>query len=404
MVGLGNPVLIGVQYMKLVKDIVDRHDEIVQWRRDFHLHPELANLEIRTARKVAEILRSFHMDEIEEQVGSTGVVGVLRNGAGPVIGLRADMDALAVSDAGEHDHRSTVEGVSHACGHDGHTAMLLAAARYLACTRKFRGTAVFMFQPAEEIAAGALGMIEHGLLDRYAIESVYALHISPALPVGSISITPGPLLASVNNFRIDITGRGGHAGLPHLAKNPIVAGAAMVHALQTIPSCDTDPIEPVVVTVTSFQSATSNHNVIPGSVEIKGTARYMNAEYEDVLPERIKSLAYGVAEGYGVTAELDYIKGCPPLVNSEKEAQFVREIALQLLGETGVVRGAPLMGGEDFSFFLNRIPGVLAFIGNGEDSPSLHNPAFDFNDEVLPIGASYFSRIVEAALGRQSCE
>ncbi len=386
--------------MNLVKDIVDRHDEIVQWRRDFHLHPELARREVRTARKVAGILASFQLDEIEEQVGSTGVVGVLRNGAGPVIGLRADMDALPVSDAGEHHHRSTVEGVSHACGHDGHVAMLLAAARYLAFTRNFRGTVVFIFQPAEEIANGALSMIEHGLLDKYAIGSVYALHVAPGLAVGSMSITPGPVMASVNNFRIDITGRGGHAGLPHLAKNPIVAGAGIVSALQTITSCDTDPIESVVVSVTSFQSGTSNYNVIPGSVEIKGTARYMNTEYEDVLPERIKLLAHGIASGYGVTAELNYVKGgCPPLVNSEKEAQFAGEIARRLLGETGVVQGAPLMGGDDFGLFLKTIPGVLAFIGNGEDSPPLHNPAFDFNDEVLPIGASYFSCIVEAALG-----
>lgn len=384
--------------MNLIKDIVNHYDEMVQWRLDFHLHPEVAHREIRTARKVAGLLGSFQMDEIEEQVGSTGVVGVLRNGVGPVIGLRADMDALPVSDAGEHDHRSTVEGVSHACGHDGHIAMLLAAARYLAFSRNFRGTVVFIFQPAEEIANGALGMIEHGLLDKYAIESVYALHIAPALAVGRMTITPGPLLAAVNNFTIDIAGRGGHAGLPHLAKNPIVAGAGMVSALQTIVSCDTDPIDPVVVSVTSFQSVTSNYNVIPGAVEIKGTARYMNTEYEDVLPERIKLLAYSIASGYGVTAKLDYVKGCPPLVNSEREARFAGEIARKLLGETGVVPGAPLMGGEDFSFFLKKLPGVLAFIGNGEDSPPLHNPAFDFNDEVLPIGASYFSRLTEVAL------
>jgi amidohydrolase len=384
--------------MNLIKDIVDRHDEMVQWRRDFHLHPELAHQETDTARKVAEILRSFRMDEIEEQVGSTGVVGVLRNGAGPVIGLRADMDALPVSDAGEHDHRSTVEGVSHACGHDGHIAMLLAAGRYLAASRNFRGTVVFIFQPAEEIANGALSMIEHGLLEKYPMESVYALHIIPALAVGRMAITPGPLMAAINNFKINVTGQGGHVGLPHLAKNPVIAGAGIVSALLTIAPCDTDPIEPVVVSVTSFQSCTDNYNVIPGSVEIKGTARYMNTEYEDVLPERIGLLANSIASGYGVTAELDYFKGSPPLVNSEREAQFAAAIAGSLLGETNVVRWAPLMGGEDFSLFLKKIPGVLAFIGNGEDSPLLHNPAFDFNDEVLPIGASYFARLVEATL------
>jgi amidohydrolase len=384
--------------MNLIKDIVDRHDEMVRWRRDFHLHPELAHAETDTARKVSDILRSLPIDNIEEQVGSTGVVGVLRNGAGPTIGLRADMDALPVSDAGEHDHRSTVEGVSHACGHDGHIAMLLAAARYLALSRNFRGTVIFIFQPAEELTNGALSMIEHGLLQRHAMESVYALHIVPALAAGRMTVTPGPLMAAVNNFRINITGQGGHAGLPHLAKNPIIAGAGIVSALQTIATCDTDPICPVVVSVTSFQSSTSNYNVIPGSLEIKGTARYMNAEYEDILPERIGLLANNIASGYGLAAELEYFKGCPPVVNSEKEAQFAEAVAKSLLGETNVLRGEPVMGGEDFSFFLKSIPGALAFIGNGEDSPPLHNPAFDFNDAVLPIGASYFSRMVEATL------
>ncbi len=384
--------------MNLIKDIVDRHHETVQWRLDFHLHPELSHREFRTARKVAEILQSFPMDDIEEQVGSTGVVGVLRNGAGPVIGLRADMDALPVSDEGKHDHRSTVEGVSHACGHDGHIAMLLAAARYLAATRNFRGTVVFIFQPAEEITNGALSMIEHGLLEKHAMEQVYALHIIPALAVGRMTITPGPLMAAVNNFRINIRGHGGHAGLPHLAKNPIIAGAGIVSALQTITSCDKDPTNPMVVSVTSIQSCTDNYNVIPGSLEIKGTARYLNTEYEDVLPERIGLLANNIASGYGLTAEVEYFKGCPPLVNSEKEAQFAEKVAQSLLGEMNVLRGEPIMGGEDFGLFLKRIPGVLAFIGNGEDSPLLHNPAFDFNDEVLPIGASYFSRIVETAL------
>lgn len=241
-------------------------------------------------------------------------------------------------------------------------------------------------------------MIQHGLLEKHTMESVYALHIVPALAVGRMTVTPGPLMAAVNNFKINITGQGGHAGLPHLAKNPIIAGAGIVSALQTIATCDTDPVCPIVVSVTSFQSCTSNYNVIPGSLEIKGTARYMNAEYENVLPERLGSLANSIASGYGVTAELEYFKGCPPLVNSEREAQFAEAVARDLLGATNVLRGEPVMGGEDFSFFLKRIPGVLAFIGNGEDSPPLHHPAFNFNDEVLPIGASYFSRIVEKAL------
>jgi amidohydrolase len=386
--------------MNLIPEIVQFHPEMTRWRRDIHQYPELHDQETRTAKKVAELLRSFGLEEVLEEVGTTGVLGILRNGNGPVIGLRADMDALAVTDTGEHDHRSRVEGVTHACGHDGNVTMLLGAAKYLAATRRFQGTVVFVFQPAEEVASGALCMIQDGFLQQYGVQSIYSLHSFTPLATGCLRITPGPALASVNSFTINITGHGGHAGVPHRAHDPIVAGAAIVMSLQTVVSRRVDPITPVVISATSFTSSSITHNVIPGSVEILGTIRYMDPEHEDELPEMVKALVENVAAGYGVTAEFIYKKGCPPLVNHEKECRFAMEVAREILGESKAIEGPPIMGGEDFSFYLKEVPGVFAFIGNGEDSLPLHHAAYDFNDDVLPIGASYFSRIVEKALAK----
>jgi len=276
--------------------------------------------------------------------------------------------------------------------------MLLGSAKYLAASRRFRGTVVFVFQPAEEVATGALCMLADGFLKRHGIESIYSLHSFAGLPVNTISITPGTALASVNNFAIDITGHGGHAGVPQLARDPIVAGAAIVTGLQSIVSRRADPLDGVVISVTSFQSSSNTHNVIPESVEIKGTLRYMDTRYQDDLPEMMRSIIQGLAAGYGVSATFKYTKGCPPLVNPEKECRLAREVAEELVGPSNVTQGSPIMGGEDFAFYLEEIPGVFAFIGNGEDSYPLHHAAFDFNDEVLPIGASYFSKIVERVL------
>lgn len=384
--------------MNLIPDITAFHGEMIHWRRDLHRHPELCHQEKRTARKAVELLESFGLDEIRQNVGTTGVLGVLRNGEGPVIALRADMDALAVADAGEHDHRSTNEGVTHACGHDGHTAMLLGAAKYLAESRRFRGTVIFVFQPAEENATGALCMLADGFLKEHGIQSIYSLHSLAGLPVTGISITLGKALASVNSFTITITGRGGHAGVPHLTRDPIVAGASIVTALQSIVSRRVDPLDGVVISVTSFQSGSRTHNVIPESVEIMGTLRYMDTRYEDELPEKVNSLVQGLAAAHEVSASFEYAKGCPPLVNPEKEARFAMKVAEELVGPANVVEGSPIMGGEDFAFFLEEVPGVFAFIGNGEDSYPLHHAAFDFNDDALPVGASYFCRIVERAL------
>jgi len=338
------------------------------------------------------------MDEILEGVGSTGVVGVLKNGDGPAIALRADMDALALSDQGRHDHRSTAEGITHACGHDGHISMLLGAAKYLSSSRRFRGAVVLVFQPAEETTSGAQGMLEQGFLEHYGVQSIYALHSLPGLAVGRMSITPGTALAAVDNFKITVSGRSGHAGTPHLARDPIVAAAAMISGLQTIVSRIVAPIDSVVVSVTSLQSSSNLHNVIPETVRLMGTVRYLKAAYRDPLPVQMRAIIDGVAAAHGVTASIEYERTCPALVNPLPACELATGMARALLGDGGVVQLPPIMGGEDFAYFLERIPGVFAFIGNGKDSAPLHNAAFDFNDQVLPIGASYFVRLVEATL------
>jgi len=384
--------------MNLVPEVVQIHDEMIGWRHDFHRNPELCFREIRTAAKVAELLRSFGMDEMREGVGSTGVVGVLKNDDGPAIGLRADMDALALSDQGQHNHRSTSEGIAHACGHDGHVTMLLGAAKYLSSSRRFRGTVVFVFQPAEEITSGAQAMLEQGFLEHYGVQSIYGVHSLPGLAVGRMSITPGTALAAVDNFKITVAGRSGHASAPHLARDPIVAAGSMISGLQTIVSRTVDPIDSVVVSVTGLQSSSNLHNVIPETVRLMGTVRYLNAAYRDPVPVEMKAIIDGVAAAHGVTASIEYERKCPPLVNPSSECELATGVARALLGDDGVVQLPPIMGGEDFAYFLQRIPGVFAFIGNGEDSASLHNAGFDFNDQALPIGVSYFIRMVEAVL------
>jgi len=384
--------------MDLIPEVLQMHNEMIGWRHDFHRHPELCFRETRTAARVAELLRSFGTDEVLEGVGSTGVVGVIKNGDGPAICLRADMDALALSDHGQHDHRSTAEGITHACGHDGHISMLLGAAKYLSSSRRFKGTVVFAFQPAEEITSGAQRMLEQGFLEHYGVQSCYALHSLPGLAVGRISITPGAALASVDNFKIVVAGRSGHASAPHLARDPIVAAAAMISGLQTIVSRTVDPIDSVVVSVTSIQSSSNLHNVIPETVLLMGTVRYLNAGYSQPVPDKMKSIVDGVAAAHGVTASIEYKRKCPSLVNPSYECELATRVARSLLGDDGVVQLPPIMGGEDFAYFLQRVPGVFAFIGNGEDSASLHNAAFDFNDQALPIGASYFIRIIETVL------
>jgi hippurate hydrolase len=386
--------------MNLLPGVIQLHDEMIQWRHYFHQRPEMCFREFQTAAKVAELLRSFGMDETIEGVATTGVLGILRNGEGPAMALRADMDALAVSDQGRHDHRSGRDGVAHACGHDGHISMLLGAAKYLGLSRNFSGTVVFVFQPAEEITSGAQGMIDHGFLEHYEVRSIYALHTLPGLGVGRMSITPGPAMAAVDNFTITVAGRSGHAGAPHLARDPVVAAGALISAIQTIASRSADPIDPVVASVTSLQSSSNLHNVIPETVKLLGTARYLTPANQDLLPVQMRKIVDGVAAAHSVTASIEYERMTPPLVNPLAESTLAAAAAGAMLGDNGVVQLPPIMGGEDFAYYLQRIPGVLAFVGNGEDSPSLHNAEFDFNDEALPIGAGYFARMVETVLAR----
>ena len=384
--------------MPIVNRIAEFHPEITEWRRDIHRHPELLYEVHRTAGQVADRLRQFNVDEVVTGIGRTGVVGVIHGSAdGPVIGLRADMDALPITEATGLPYASEHEGLMHACGHDGHTAMLLGAARYLAETRRFRGTAVVVFQPAEEGGGGGKAMIDDGLMERFGIEEVYGMHNMPGLPVGEFAIRPGPLLASTDDFEITVRGRGGHAAIPSSAVDPIVSAAAIVGALQTIVSRSVDPLDAGVVSVTQLRAGTTT-NVIPDTAWLGGTARALHPEVRDLLEAKIRSIAAGIAAGYGTTAEIDYRRKYPVTNNHPDQTVFASEIAEEIAGAGRVNRDTPpILGAEDFSFMLEARPGAFIFIGNG-DSAGLHNPKFDFNDEIIPLGASYWVRLVERRL------
>lgn len=386
--------------MPIVNRIAAWHDDMKDWRRDIHAHPELAYEEARTATRVAELLRGFGVDEVTEGIGKTGVVGVLRNGAGPAIGLRADMDALPIVEETGLPYSSTHHGVMHACGHDGHTAMLLGASRYLAETRNFSGTVVLVFQPAEEGFAGARAMMEDGLFERWPVEAIYGVHNMPGLPAGSIALSPGPVMAAADSFTVTVRGAGGHGAMPHLATDPVVAAAAVVTALQSLVSRVVDPTDTLVISVTRIRGGDA-FNVIPDSVELGGTVRWFDHRVGRMVRERMAALVEGVAAAHGATAALKYEPGYPPTRNHEAETAFARRIAGEVTGGEPA-RQNPTMGSEDFSFFLEARPGAYAFVGNGdgEGCVTVHNPAYDFNDEILPVGASFFARIVETALAR----
>ncbi len=387
--------------MPIVNRIAAYHDDMKDWRRDIHAHPELAYEEARTAARVASLLREFGVDEVTEGIGKTGVVGVLRNGAGPSIGLRADMDALPIVEETGLPYRSTRHGVMHACGHDGHTAMLLGASRYLAETRNFAGTVVLVFQPAEEGFAGARAMIEDGLFERYPVDSIYGVHNMPGQPAGSIAVSPGPIMAAADSFTITVRGAGGHGAMPHLATDPVVAAAALVTALQSLVSREVDPTRTLVVSVTRIHGGEA-FNVIPDSVELGGTVRYFEPEVGRMVRERMAALIDGVAAAHGATASLSYDDGYPPTRNHEAEAAFAHRVAGEITGAAPPPQRTT-MGSEDFSFFLEAKPGAYAFVGNGdgEGCASVHNPKYDFNDEILPVGASFLARLAETALGRR---
>ena len=386
--------------MPIVNRFADFHEDIVAWRHDFHEHPELLYEVHRTAAAVAERLRAFGVDEVTTGLGRTGVVGVIhgrKTASGKVIGLRADMDALPIAEKTGRPYASTVPGMMHACGHDGHTAMLLGAARYLAETRNFDGTAVLIFQPAEEGGGGGKAMIEDGLLERWAIQEVYALHNLPGLPVGRFATCPGPIMASTDEFTITITGRDGHAARPHTTIDPIVVGAALVTALQTIVSRNVDPLDAAVVSVTKFHAG-SAYNVIPETAEIAGTVRCLSGTVRDLAEKRIAAIVKGIAAVYGADISLFYDRNYPITVNDPGAVDFAAGIAAEVSGAANVATDAPpMLAGEDFSYMLEKRPGAFVFVGNG-DSAGLHNAGYDFNDEIIPLGCSYWARLVETAM------
>ena len=388
--------------MPIVNRLSDLHAEITEWRRDIHAHPELQYDVQRTAATVADKLRGFGCDEVVTGIGRTGVVGVIRGsrtgGAGrKVIGLRADMDALPIEEQTGVAYKSTVPGKMHACGHDGHTAMLLGAAKYLAETRNFAGTAVVIFQPAEEGGAGGRAMVQDGLMDRFGIEEVYGMHNFPGMPVGQFAIRTGPIMASADSLTIDIEGKGGHAARPHISVDSVLVGAQIINQIQSIVSRNVDPLHAAVVSICMFHAGNTD-NVIPQTAQLRGTARSLSPDVRDLLEKRLHEVVEGTARLHGATARLAYRRGYPVLENHDGQTGFAASVAGEIVGKDKVNTAMPpVMGAEDFSYMLQARPGAFIFVGNG-NTAGLHHPAYDFNDEVIPIGTSYWARLVETAM------
>jgi amidohydrolase len=389
--------------MPIINRIAEFHPEMTEWRRRIHAHPETAFEERETAALVAELLASFGI-AVDRNVARTGVIGTLR-GALPghrAIALRADMDALHIAERNDFPHASRVPGRMHACGHDGHTAMLLGAAKHLAETRNFAGTIHFVFQPAEENEGGARLMIEEGVLERYPVDAVYGMHNWPELPVGEFAIRPGPMMAAFDIFEITITGRGGHAALPNLAIDPIVAAAQVVTGLQTIASRNVHPLDSAVVSVTQIHGG-DTWNVIPETVVLRGTTRSFSPSVHDQMEPAMRRIAEGACRACGAQMELRYERRYPPTLNAPPETERAARAAGSIVGESKVKRDlVPSMAAEDFAFFLERKPGAYIWIGNGTAATGglLHSPNYDFNDAVLPIGASYWVRLAESVLAK----
>ena len=388
--------------MPIVNRVADLQPDIQAWRRDIHQHPELQYDVHRTAAFVAERLREFGCDEVATGLGRTGVVGVIRGrkpaGKGDikVIGLRADMDALPIEEATELPYASNAAGKMHACGHDGHTAMLLGAARYLSETRNFAGDAVVIFQPAEEGGAGAAAMIKDGLLERFAIDQVYGMHNGPGIPVGSFAIRSGPIMASTDAVDIRIEGRGGHAARPHISIDSVLVGAQLITSLQSIVSRSVDPLESAVVSMCEFHAGNAR-NVIPQTAELKGTVRTLTAEMRALVEKRVREVVDGMALMTGAKIDLKYERGYPVVVNHASQTDVAIRAAREVAGGANVHEMPPLMGGEDFAYMLEQRPGAFIFCGNG-DSAGLHHPAYDFNDDAIVFGTSYWIKLVENTL------
>ena len=386
--------------MPVIDRIAAFADEVTAWRHDLHAHPELQYDVHRTADFVAGKLREFGCDEIATGIGRTGVVGVIRgrsHGSNRAIGLRADMDALPIQEVRDLPYRSQAPGRMHACGHDGHTAMLLGAARYLAETRDFDGSAVLIFQPAEEGGGGGEAMVQDGMMERFGVEAVYGLHNVPGQDLGTFAIRPGPIMASTDRFTILIEGRGGHAAMPQAAVDTVLVASHIVVALQSVVARSLDPLESGVVSVCAVEAGEA-FNVLPQTAELRGTMRALAPAVRDLLRTRLKAIAENVAAAFGARADVDFASGYPATENHPAETAFMADVAAQVVGEAQVERDvAPMMAAEDFAYMLAHRPGAYIFMGNG-DSAGLHHPEYDFNDAAIPYGASLWARLIETAL------
>ncbi|EUB97968.1 amidohydrolase [Rhizobium sp. CF080] len=385
--------------MPVINRVAEMQDQVAEWRRHIHENPELLYDVHETSKFVAEKLRAFGCDIVETGIGRTGVVAIIKGsqGDGPVIGFRADMDALPILETSGKPWASKTPGKAHSCGHDGHTAMLLGAAQYLAETRNFKGSVAVIFQPAEEGGAGALAMINDGMMEKFGIKEVYGMHNEPRLPVGNFAIRKGGIMAAADTFEITVHGRGSHAAQPHNSIDPILISSHIVLALQSIVSRETDPLKSLVVTVASIHGGEAS-NVIPAFVKMTGTVRTLLPETRDFAEKRLSEVAQSTAIAHGATADVMYRRGYPVTFNHDNETDFAAEIAGKVAGPKAVLTGmAPHMGAEDFSYMLEKRPGAFIFIGNG-DTASLHNAAYDFNDEAIPFGVSYWVTLAETAL------
>ncbi len=390
--------------MPIINRIAGYHDEMTAWRRDIHAHPETAFEEHRTADVVAKTLESFGI-AVSRGLAGTGVVGTIKAGTSKrAIGLRADMDALHIHEKNGFAHRSQNDGRMHACGHDGHTTMLLGAAKYLAETRNFDGTVHVIFQPAEENEGGGRVMVEQGLFEKFPVEAVYGMHNWPGMPVGQFGVMPGPMMASFDIFELTVTGVGTHAAMPQRGIDPVVVAAEIIGALQTIASRSISPLDAAVVSVTQIHAG-DTWNVIPEEVVLRGTTRTFKAEIQDQVEAGIRRRAEGIAAAHGCTVAMRYERRYPATVNTAAETELAADALAEVVGATNVLRDlAPTMGSEDFAFMLQAKPGCYVWIGNGpgDGGCMLHNPAYDFNDEILPIGASYWARLVERNLAKSA--
>ncbi|MEP1198518.1 M20 aminoacylase family protein [Tateyamaria sp.] len=388
--------------MPIKNRLAETHAEIIGWRHHLHAHPELGFEEHETAAFVAKKLGEIGADKVETGVAQTGVVAVIKgrtDSKGRVIGLRADMDALPILEASGVDYPSQNAGVMHACGHDGHTSILLGAAQYLAETRNFDGTVVLLFQPAEEGGGGGRVMVEEGVLDRYGVQEVYGLHNMPGFPTGQFAIRPGALMASADEFYITVTGKGGHGAAPHQSIDPNITAAHIILGLQSIASRNVDPLESTVVSVCALHSDVDTHNVIPQQTRMTGTVRALNSDVRDMVEARVISIAKTIAEAYDCVAEVDYRIGYPVTVNDPTHTEYAAAAARAVAGDVDM-ETPPIMAAEDFSFMLNERPGAYIFLGNG-DGPMVHHPAYVFDDDAIPAGCSWFVELVEQRMPAQ---